>query len=81
MTTPIRLPGGGAGLTNWAKKGVILGTVDKGKMRPAVCAGRKAPIQNMACGFDRSDSDVREAVISALPENSSRDIYRLVLTG
>ena len=70
----------GRGFDELGEKGVILGTVDKGK-----CDLRFVPVGKRQYKIWPVDltgaTDVREAVISALPENSSRDIYRLVLTG
>ncbi|MEL4106832.1 DNA repair exonuclease [Oscillospiraceae bacterium WX1] len=70
----------GRGFDETGEKGVILGSVSKDgcNLRFKPLGGRAYKIQTV----DLTGAlDTEEAVISALPNETSRDIYKLILTG
>ena len=70
----------GRGFDETGEKGLITGTVDKkdSALRFRPLGGRAYKIHQV----DLTDAvDAADAVISSLPDNTERDIYRILLTG
>ncbi len=70
----------GRGFDETGEKGVLIGTVGKGScdMRFVPIGGRKYEILSV----DLSEAaDAAEAILAALPRDSGRDIYKIILQG
>ena len=68
----------GRGFDELGEKGVYIGSVGKGtcELRFQPLSGRKYEILSVPAG-----NDAYAAILAALPEQTQRDIYRIILTG